>query len=102
MTGFLKSIVLLCSVLSVLTGCQALTGRTLGENIDDTNITATVQTQLTAEKASNFLRVDVDTNNRVVYLNGTVPSAEQKARAEQIARRVGGVKDVVNNLQVSP
>jgi osmotically-inducible protein OsmY len=33
-------------------------------------------------------------------LNGTVQSAEQKARAEQLAGRIDGVKKVVNNLQV--
>jgi osmotically-inducible protein OsmY len=34
-------------------------------------------------------------------LNGTVETPEEKARAEQLARRVDGVKKVVNNLQVS-
>jgi osmotically-inducible protein OsmY len=36
----------------------------------------------------------------VVALNGTVESAEQRSRVEQLARKVGGVKRVVNNLQV--
>ena len=41
-----------------------------------------------------------DTNG-VVALNGTVETPEQRARAEQLAGRVDGVKKVVNNLQVS-
>jgi osmotically-inducible protein OsmY len=45
-------------------------------------------------------RIDVDTNGGVVALNGTVESADQRARAEEIARRVSGVKSVINNLQV--
>jgi osmotically-inducible protein OsmY len=36
----------------------------------------------------------------VVTLNGIVESADQKAKAEQLARQVGGVKSVKNNLQV--
>jgi hyperosmotically inducible protein len=85
----------------LLVGCQALTGKTAGQNIDDATLTASVKSQLVADKAANLTRIDVDTNNGVVYLNGTVESAEQKARAEQLARRVDGVKRVVNNLQVS-
>lgn len=83
-----------------LSGCQAMTGRTAGQNVDDARITTAVQASLTSDKASNFTRIDVDTTNGVVYLNGTVQSAEQKARAEQLAGRIDGVKKVVNNLQV--
>lgn len=84
----------------LLAGCQAMTGRTAGQNVDDATITASVQTQLTTDRLSNFTRIDVDTTNGVVSLNGVVDSAENKSRAEQLARRVGGVKNVVNNLQV--
>jgi hyperosmotically inducible protein len=83
-----------------LSGCQAMTGRTAGQNVDDARISTAVQATLTSDKASNFTRIDVDTTNGVVYLNGTVQSAEQKARAEQLAARVDGVKKVVNNLQL--
>jgi hyperosmotically inducible periplasmic protein len=83
-----------------LSGCQAMTGRTAGQNVDDARISTAVQATLTSDKASNFTRIDVDTTNGVVYLNGTVQSSEQKARAEQLAGRVDGVKKVVNNLQV--
>jgi len=83
-----------------LTGCQAMTGRTAGRNVDDARISTAVQATLTSDKASNFTRIDVDTTNGIVYLNGTVQDAKQKARAEQLAGRVDGVKKVVNNLQV--
>lgn len=83
-----------------LSGCQSMTGRTAGRNVDDARITTAVQATLTSDKASNFTRIDVDTTNGVVYLNGTVQSAEQKARAEQLAGRIDGVKKVVNNLQI--
>jgi hyperosmotically inducible protein len=84
----------------LLTGCQALTGKTAGQNVDDATITASVKSTLVADKAANLTRVDVDTNNGVVSLNGVVESTQQKSRAEQLARRVDGVKSVINNLQV--
>jgi len=85
----------------LLSGCQAMTGKTAGQNIDDAGISTSVQATLTADKAANFTRIDVDTNNGVVYLNGNVQNSQQKTRAEELAHRVNGVKRVVNNLQVS-
>jgi hyperosmotically inducible protein len=81
--------------------CQTMTGKSAGTNVDDATITASVKSKLVAEKAANLTRVDVDTNNGTVYLNGTVESAEQKSRAEQLAWQASGVKSVVNNLQLS-
>ena len=42
-----------------LSGCQAMTGRTTGRNVDDAAITTSVQATLTSDKASNFTRIDV-------------------------------------------
>jgi hyperosmotically inducible protein len=88
------------ALVFMLGGCQAMTGRTAGQNLDDSNTTAAVKAQLARDKVSSLTRIDVDTNGGVVALNGTVESAEQRARAEQIARSVSGVKRVINNLQV--
>jgi osmotically-inducible protein OsmY len=84
----------------MLGGCQAMTGRTAGQNLDDTNITAAVKAKLAQDKLSTLTRIDVDTTGGVVALNGTVESAEQRARAQRLAQEVGGVKRVINNLQV--
>jgi len=92
--------VALTMVVALSWGCQAMTGKTAGQNVDDAAITASVKSTLVADKAANLTRVDVDTSKGVVSLNGVVESAEQKARAEQLARRVDGVKQVINNLQV--
>lgn len=99
--SILKASSLLFLIAAIAAGCQAMTGKTAGQNVDDATLTASVKAQLVADKASNLLRVDVDTNNGIVYLNGTVESNEQRERAEQLARRVDGVKRVVNNLQVA-
>ncbi|HJU42521.1 MAG TPA: BON domain-containing protein, partial [Vicinamibacterales bacterium] len=43
----------------------------------------------------------VQVSSGVVTLSGTVSSREQKRRAEDVAERVSGVKDVTNQLRVS-
>jgi hyperosmotically inducible periplasmic protein len=84
----------------VLSGCQALTGRTAGRNLDDLTITTSVKARLVADKISNLTRIDVDTVNAVVSLTGLVESEEEKRRAEDIASLVDGVEKIINNLQV--
>ena len=97
-----RAVVIVIAVLALAVGCQSLTGKTLGTNVDDTGITASVKAKLVADRPTNLTRVDVDTNHGTVYLNGSVERSEQKARAEQLAWQASGVKSVVNNLQVVP
>jgi hyperosmotically inducible periplasmic protein len=96
----LQLFVLLLMFLGVMAGCQAITGETAGQNIDDTTITTTVKAKLAAEKGSTLTRVQVDTNRGVVQLTGIVQSAADKTRAAEVARSVSGVRSVANNLQV--
>jgi hyperosmotically inducible periplasmic protein len=91
--------VVVCAVMG-LVGCQSMSGKTAGENVSDASISTAVQSKLTADRISNFTRVDVDTERGVVNLSGVVQSAEQKARASELTRQVNGVKRVNNNLQV--
>jgi len=88
------------ALLFFMTGCQALTGATMGENIDDGNITTSVKTQLASDRLVTLTRVGVETNNGVVYLTGEVETAEQRSHIGSLASQVKGVKRVVNNLQV--
>jgi osmotically-inducible protein OsmY len=97
-----RSVVTVIAVLALGVGCQSLTAKTAATSADDTAITATVKTTLVADGPTNLTRVDVDTSRGTVYLNGAVESAEQKARAEQLAWQASGVKKVVNSLQVLP
>lgn len=92
------AVIILISELAA--GCTAMTGKTVGENIDDANITASVKTTLVADRFANLTRIDVDTNRGVVSLNGVVESPEQSNRAARLALSADGVKDVINNLQV--
>ena len=86
--------------LMILTACESMTGKTTGQTIDDATMTASVQGKLTADKLSNFSRINVDTDRGIVTLNGVVRSAEEQSRAEELARQVDGVRKVNNNLQI--
>jgi hyperosmotically inducible protein len=96
----LQLFVRLLMVLGVMAGCQAITGETAGQNIDDTTITTTVKAKLAADKGSSLTRVQVDTNRGVVQLTGVVQSTSDRTHAAEVARSVSGVRQVVNNLQV--
>lgn len=71
-----------------------------GEFVDDRAITTRVKTQLLRDEQVSGLDVNVDTFKGTVQLNGFVDSAEQKQRAEAIAKGVAGVQRVQNNLSV--
>src|ERR1700723_971657 len=45
--------------------------------------------------------IDVQTINRVVYLNGTVSAGTQRTYAESVASRAPGVTKVVNSISVT-
>ena len=96
----LRSLTATMLLFGMMSACTSLTGETLGQNIDDTTLSTSVKTKLAAEKLGTLTRIDVDTYNGVVSLNGIVPTPADKARAEEIARSVEGVKKVINNLQV--
>ena len=95
-----KRLAVTLAFLFFMTGCQAMTGATMGENIDDGNITTSVKTQLASDKLVTLTRVGVETNNGIVYLTGEVETAEQRSHIGSLASQVKGVKRVVNNLQV--
>jgi hyperosmotically inducible periplasmic protein len=87
-------------IVFFLSGCQAITGETLGQNIDDTTITTSVKSKLAVDKASSLTRVGVETTRGTVQLTGVVDSQATKNKAAEIAQSVDGVKNVINNLQV--
>jgi hyperosmotically inducible periplasmic protein len=87
---------LLALTTLVLVGCATVDPR------EDIRIEAEVKARLVAERDANLTRLGVVSSNAVVYLNGTVESPDQRARAEVLARGVSGVTRVVNNLEVRP
>ena len=68
----------------------------------DARIESEVKARLVEQKSANLTRLGVVSRQAVVRLTGTVPSEEQKALAERVAKSVGGVRRVENALGVQP
>lgn len=84
-------------------GCTpSATQRSAGEAVDDATITARVKTALIADKGISGNAVKVETYRGVVQLSGFVDSADQVARAADIAGKVNGVQSVKNDVRVKP
>jgi osmotically-inducible protein OsmY len=77
-------------------------GKTVGEAIDDTTITTRVKTAMLNDPQVGGLRIDVDTFKGAVTLSGRVKSPAERDQAIALARRVSGVTDVKDALQVIP
>lgn len=92
----------LALALVVAAPLTAACGKTVGETIDDTTTTTRVKTALLNDQAVGGLGIDVDTFKGVVTLSGRVRSEQEKAQAIQLARRIDGVAEVKDALQVIP
>ncbi|MDB6096998.1 MAG: transport-associated protein [Francisellaceae bacterium] len=88
---------------ALLSGCaEWRSKKTLGENIDDANIVATVKAKLIAEPKIPSKNISINSYKGTVQLSGFVDNEAQINQAVAIARNVNGVNSVVNNLMVSP
>jgi hyperosmotically inducible protein len=74
----------------------------VGQTAGDIYVTSAAKLRLLADSRTPALDISVDTNRGVVTLFGMVPSEQAKAAAQEDARKVSGVKRVVNELQVVP
>lgn len=72
-----------------------------GEAISDAWITTKVNWFFMGEDALDGSDINVDTNNNVVTLKGTVRSEAGRARAKVLAERTEGVKSVRDELTIA-
>ncbi len=91
--------------MATLTGCnqnQSASNpppdRSAGQVIDDKTLTANVKMALGGNPDYKFGDVIVTTMNGTVQLSGFVNTADQKAKAVEIAKGVSGVKDVDDKM----
>jgi osmotically-inducible protein OsmY len=83
-------------------GVYAVQDRTIGEDIDDANASNQAKMRLLAADRAAFQEVDVEVANGNLLLSGAVPTAEHRQAAETIARTVGSIDNVYNELFVGP
>ena len=76
-------------------------GRTIGSGVNDGWLWTKTRALLAAEDDLRDSTINVDVDNEVVTLTGSVRTDAQKAMAGRIAQNVDGVKSVKNDLIVS-
>jgi osmotically-inducible protein OsmY len=81
-------------------GVYAMQDRTIGEGIDDAAASNQVKLRLMAADGAAFAEVDVEVANGNLLLSGAAPTAEHRQAAETIARSVGTVNNVYNEIFV--
>jgi osmotically-inducible protein OsmY len=67
---------------------------------DDAAVTTKVKAALFAEPGLKTLQINVDTQDAIVTLQGTVDSDTLRQRAVQIASSTNGVRQVVDKLVI--
>lgn len=77
-------------------------GRSIGTGTNDGWLWTKTRAVLATTDDLRDSTINVDVDNAVVTLSGTVATAAQKNKAAQVAKGVEGVKNVKNNLAVSP
>ena len=76
-------------------------GRTIGTGLNDGWLWTKTKFDLAAADDLRDSTINVDVSNAVVTLSGSVASAQQKAKAEAVAKAVEGVTGVKNMLKVA-
>ena len=75
---------------------------TIGQGANDMWLWVKTRSSLLGTSDLRESTINVDVVNDVVTLKGTVETAAQKAKAEQVAKGIDGVKSVKNELKVAP
>lgn len=95
------SAVFLAVTLTSMVGCAATSKQEgTGQYIDDTFITAKVKAALIEDPTTKATEINVETFKGIVQLSGFVSSQAAASRALELARGVGGVKGVTNDMRL--
>ena len=91
----------IAALLLFAQGCASTdTRESTGEYLDDSVITTKVKTAIFSEPSLKVLQIHVDTHRNVVQLSGSVDTSSQMFKAVELARGVGGVRSVRNDMKV--
>lgn len=103
MKNFIKFIAAFFIVLALMTaaGCASTkTTEGTGEYVDDSMITSKVKAAIVNEPTLSSAEINVETFKGVVQLSGFVNSRADITTAVSVARSVGGVKSVKNDMRL--
>ena len=87
--------------LAVTLGCASTAKQEgTGEYVDDTVLTTKVKAAILNEPTLKSAEINVETFKGVVQLSGFVSSQAAESKAIEVARTVGGVKSVKNDMRL--
>ena len=103
MRSIARTVASLAGILfvAVTLGCASTaTQEGTVEYIDDTVITTKVKAAILDEPTLKSAEINVETFKGVVQLSGFVSSPAAATKAVEVARDVGGVKSVKNDMRI--
>jgi len=97
---FIGYLVMLMLLISFVACASSPKQESTGDYVDDSVITTKVKSQIAADDFLKSFEISVETRKGIVQLSGWVSTQDAVNKAGHIARNVGGVKSVKNNLIV--
>jgi hyperosmotically inducible protein len=94
------SVVLAMIVAVAVAGCTHISGKTAGQSVDDTVITAEINAKILKDPDLKTWAIDVDSYRGNVTLSGMVPDWAAAQRVVLYARSTRGVKSVKTNFHI--
>jgi hyperosmotically inducible periplasmic protein len=85
------------------TGCAVTRDQeSVGAYIDDAATTTRLKAKFAEDPAVSALAISVETLKGTVQLSGFAKSAEERSKAESLARNTSGVQRVRNDILIRP
>jgi hyperosmotically inducible protein len=99
----IRTLLLTLALALGVSACSVMRGQeTAKEYASDAAITTSVKTAFAKDSTVAATSIGVETLDGIVQLSGFAKSAEEKSRAEALAKQSNGVKSVRNNIIVRP
>ena len=98
-TGMTALAIAALTLAPAVAGAQATAPAKTAQKVDDSTLDKRIETRLKADAMLKTDKIDVEVNDAVVTLTGTVHSHGQSQRAERLAK-IAGVTRVDNKLEV--
>ena len=103
MNSIIRKLSMLAGLLLIMTslGCASTAKQEgTGEYVDDTVITTKVKAAILNEPTLKSAEINVETFKGIVQLSGFVSSPAAQSTAVAVARKVGGVKSVKDDMRL--
>ena len=100
LTRFFSAFFLALTLLTAVSCASTQKHEGSGEYIDDSIITSKVKAAILNEPSLSSAEINVETFKGVVQLSGFVNSSADINKAVAVARGVGGVKSVKNDMRL--